>query len=159
MALTLTVPDEGATSASDVETHPARLEEQLAQLPLLNAPDSRRSVYKLLSSLNRSEIDDERRLTLLELYRVPVDKICRELQRQYLGQALPMNEKSKTAAGQVRQLQVEMSYGYKRVVLNAALRNDQPSAGKPATEFIVAIQRAIRYLTEILVTSYQVYMS
>ena len=90
MALTLTVPDEGATSASDVETHPARLEEQLAQLPLLNAPDSRRSVYKLLSSLNRSEIDDERRLTLLELYRVPVDKICRELQRQYLGQALPI---------------------------------------------------------------------
>ncbi len=159
MALTLTVPDEGATSASDVETHPARLEEQLAQLPLLNAPDSRRSVYKLLSSLNRSEIDDERRLTLLELYRVPVDKICRELQRQYLGQALPMNEKSKTAAGQVRQLQVEMSYGYKRIVLNAALRNDQPSAGKPATELIVAIQRAIRYLTEILVTSYQVYTS
>ncbi|GMQ89865.1 MAG: hypothetical protein BMS9Abin10_0200 [Gammaproteobacteria bacterium] len=159
MALTLSVPDEGAIPESDVETRPSRLEQQLAQLPLLNAADSRRSVYELLSNLNRSEVDDKRRSTLLELYRAPVDAICQELRRQYLGQSLPLNDKGKTAAGQVRQLQVEMSYGYKRIVVNAADTGDQRSVAKPTGELLTAIQRAIRYLTEILVTSYQAYTS
>ena len=120
MALTLTVPDEGATSASDVETHPARLEEQLAQLPLLNAPDSRRSVYKLLSSLNRSEIDDERRLTLLELYRVPVDKICRELQR--IAGEKPFHLDCRTAGKVLGVHHVTAWRGLRRLVESGRLR-------------------------------------
>ncbi len=158
MELTLTVPDIADSPATNAETNASNLERWLSQLPLLNPVESSYQLCQSLSALNRAKLDSMQRLKLLELYRVPIKQITQELQRQYIGRPLPLHERNKLAAEQTRQLQVEVTYGYKRIVLNASQPHDSQSHHKLGTESLAtAIQRAIRYLTEVIVKSYQSY--
>lgn len=158
MGLTLTVPDIADSPATNAETNAANLERWLSQRPLLNPVESSYQLCQSLSALNRTELDSAQRLQLLELYRVPIKQITQELQRQYIGRPLPLHERNKLAAEQTRQLQVEITYGYKRIVLNASQPHDSQSHHKLRTESLAtAIQRAIRYLTEVIVKSHQSY--
>jgi hypothetical protein len=158
MGLTLTVPDITDSPATNAETNASNLGRQLSQLPLLNPVESSHQLCRSLSALNQTELDSTQRLQLLELYRVPIKQMTQELQRQYIGRPLPLHERNKVAAEQTRQLQVEIAYGYKRIVLNASQPHDSQSHQKLGTESLAtAIQRAIRYLTEVIVKSYQSY--
>lgn len=158
MGPTLTVPEIEDSPAADAETDPANLDRALSQLPLLNPVESSYQLCQSLSALNRTELDGTQRLQLLELYRVPIKQVTQALQRQYIGRPLPLHERNKVAAEQSRQLQVEIAYGYKRIVLNASQPHDSQSQHKLGTESLAtAIQRAIRYLTEVIVKSYQSY--
>lgn len=158
MGLTLTVPDITDSPATNAEISPSNLERRLSQLPLLNPVESSYQLCQSLSALNRTGLDSTQRLRLLELYRVPITQITQELQRQYIGRPLPLHKRNKAAAEQARQLQVEIAYGYKRIVLNASQPHDSQSHQKLGTESLAtAIQRTIRYLTEVIVKSYQSY--
>ncbi len=158
MGPTLTVPDIEDSPAANAETDPDNLDRALAQLPLLNPVESSYQLCQSLSALNRTELDGAQRLQLLELYRVPIKQVTQALQRQYIGRPLPLHERNKVAAEQSRQLQVEIAYGYKRIVLNASQPQDSQSHHKLGAESLaMAIQRAIRYLTEVIVKSYQSY--
>ena len=134
MRLTLTVPDIAVSPATNVETNASDLERWLSQLPLLNPVESSYQLCQSLSALNRAKLDSMQRLKLLELYRVPIKQITQELQRQYIGRPLPLHERNKLAAEQTRQLQVEITYGYKRIVLNASQPHDSQSQHKLRTE-------------------------
>ncbi|MDH3670578.1 MAG: hypothetical protein OES46_05370 [Gammaproteobacteria bacterium] len=158
MGLTLTAPDIVDSPATNAETNPSDLERRLSRLPLLNPVESSYQLCQSLSALNRTELDSTQRLQLLELYRVRIKQITHELQRQYIGRPLPLHERNKVAAEQTRQLQVEIAYGYKRIVLNSSQPHDSQSHQKLGPESLAtAIQRAIRYLTEVIVKSYQNY--
>jgi hypothetical protein len=93
------------------------------------------------------EIEPAVRLKLLELYRTPVRHITAELQKQYVGMPLPLPEKNKKAAEQNREFHLELAYGYKYVVLAHAR---EPGS---RAETALALQRAIRHLTEVLLAS------
>lgn len=147
MPLTLAVPNLTARSAEEIELQPHKLKQWLDELPLLNPAETGRKLLATLSVHNRVAYDSRLRLQLLEFFRYPVQQLAVEFAKQYTGLPLPLSEKHKTVAEHNRQLQMEMANGYKRVVLD-------PSVGDAR---VLAMQRALRYLTGGLMVSYQTY--
>ena len=157
MDLNLIVPEMDPENMTLVETKPAKAEQWLAGLPLLNPTETSYQIYNALAALNRMEIDDKTRFRLLEVYREPVARMCTELKGDYIGLPLPLPHKGHQAAQRARSLQIEMAFGYKRLVINAM----DSLKGRPSTRAMgslaILLQRAIRYLAETLVKSYQYY--
>ena len=155
MLLILNVPPLTKRVLSDIELRPPRVEKLLSELPMLNVVETSRKLFSMINVNNRIEIEDRVRFELLELYRRPVHNLANELQKQYLGQPLPLTDRQKVAAEQNRQFQIEMAFGYKRLVQNAA---SAPATGEHSPEHMAtAIQRAIRYLAEAIAISYEIY--
>ncbi len=157
MDLNLIVPEMDAENMTLVETKPAKAEQWLSGLPLLNPVETSYQIYSALVALNRMELDDKTRLKLLEVYREPVARLCTELKGDYIGLPLPLPDKGQQAAQRARALQIEMAFGYKRLVINTM----ESLKGRPSTRAMsslaILLQRAIRYLSETLVKSYQYY--
>ncbi len=153
----LFVPEPAQGSTTDVPTDPAKVKEWLAGLPWLNIADVSHAIHKALMVTNRIEIDEKTRVKLMELYREPVDHISQKMGHKYTGLALPLSEKNKMIAEQVRHFQVEMAYGYKRVILDSYDRYKPKLTGKHAAALLIPLHRTIRYLAETLVHSYMFY--
>src|SRR6185436_15630190 len=111
MLLILNVPPLTKRVLSEVELRPARVRQQVAELPILNVVETSRRLFSMLNINNRIDIDDQTRLELLEIYRKPVHDLGIELQKQYLGQPLPLTDRQKVVAEQIRQFHVEMAFG------------------------------------------------
>jgi hypothetical protein len=161
MELQLAVPSLSGRVLGEVETRPSKVEKWLAELPLLNLAETSRRVLSQINTYNRIPIAPEQRLELLELFRYTVDQLGLELKKQYMGLPLPLPDKNKTVAEQSRQFQIELAFGYKWVVLDVARTEgtSQPPGAKPLAreKLALAIQRAIHYLAEALVISYESY--
>jgi len=157
MELNLSLPSFSARSYADVEIRPAKAKKWLSELPILNVIDSSHKVFSSLSTLNRMGIDDKDRLVLLELYTDPVHMLSQEMQKSFIGLPLPLSDRNKMSAERNRQFAMEMAYGYKRIILNAFQAEKNKPKEKLMAEMALPIQRAIRYLSEILLRSYQFY--
>jgi hypothetical protein len=157
MELKLAVPALSTRVLTEVELQSPKVAKWLENLPLLNVVETSRKLFSTLTVYNRIEIDTRERLALLELYRPTVRNVCAELLQQYVGLPLPLSDKHKSIAEQARQFQVEMAFGYKRIVQEQAMAT-AAAAGKPdAEELALPIQRAVRYLTGVHAMSYQSY--
>ncbi len=155
----LNVPPLTKRVLTDIELRPPRVGKLISELPVLNLVETSRKLFSMINVNNRIEIEDRARLELLELYRKPVHNLAIELQKQYLGQPLPLTDRQKITAEQNRQFQMEMAFGYKRIVLNsiAAPMSPSTSSARPPHETALAIQRAIRHLAEAVSISYEIY--
>ena len=153
MPLTLAVPNLAARSAGEIELQPHKVKKWLDELPLLNVAETGRKLFTTLALHNRVDYDHKLRLELLELFRYPVSQLSLEFTKQYIGLPLPLSEKHRSVAEQNRQFQLELANGYKRVVLGLA---SAPGAREQALQ-VLAIERAIRCLTNALAVSYQTY--
>ncbi len=155
MVLQLALPPLSEQTPLDIDLGEA--ERWIANLPVLNAAESSHHLFTALTGLNRRTLDDRLRLQLLELYRRPIRIVCAEQQKRYIGLPVPLSHDNRLVAERVRQFQIELAYGYKRVVvgLSAQDRREPP----PANLRALATQRAIRALTHILIRSHELYMS
>jgi len=155
MHLRLSLPPRADTQDTNIEIRPAELERWLKSLPLLNLAESTQLLARQLVGLNRMSLDDKLRLRLLESLRAPIQYVILGLQKTYIGLPLPLTEKTHQTLTQVRQLHTEMAFGYKLIAFNstAVAKLDHAQMGTVGT----AIHRAIRYLTELLFRSYELY--
>lgn len=149
----LSLPSE-RVSAWVVETSPAETQAWLASLPLADSVQTAQQLYQALFTLNRMAIDSDDRLLLMELYRKPVAAVSAGLQTHFARLALPLKPRLKQLADFLCQLHLEMAYGYKHVI-RAGLAARKPYESEV---FLFALERAIRYLGEVLLRSYQIYM-
>jgi hypothetical protein len=155
MTLILSVPNLSARTSDEIELHPEKVKKWLENLPLLNVAETGRKLFSALCAYNRVEFDDKLRWQLLELYRQPIKQISFELMKQYIGLPLPLTDKHRGIAELNRQFQMELAYGYKRILLNTT---DKPVVLEIDRALrALATQRAIRHLTEVLAVSYQTY--
>lgn len=150
----LFIPEQQKTAGVGVKTRPAQAERWLTALPVLDVVENTRKIHTALSALNRCVLKAQTRLSLLELYRKPVGFISHGVAERHIGNAIPLSDKNKAIVDQVRELHTEMAFGYKAVVLDLAA---QLPSGLENVELAIPIHRAIRYLTEILLKSYEVY--
>ncbi len=157
MPIQLNVPQISGRVIAEVETRPARVEQWLSALPLLNIAETARKVLSQLSLYNRMAIEPQNRFEVAELYRYTTNQLTLELQKQYIGLPLPLPDKSKGVAEHARQMQLEMAFAYKWVVLDLAKLGDAEAKLKHARTLSVAAQRAVHYLTEAIVISYESY--
>lgn len=155
MHLRLSLPPRTETANSDIEIRPAEVARWVAQLPILNVVESTHLLARQLVGLNRMAFDDKLRLQLLELFRTPIQHVCRELQKTYIGLPLPLPEKARQVAGHVRQLETELAYGYKLIAFNSTAMAKLEAGDK--SRLAVTLHRAIRHLTDLLFRSYELY--
>lgn len=141
-------------SAWVVETSPAETETWLATLPLADSIQAAQQLYQALFTLNRMALDADDRLLLMELYRPPVTAVSAGLQPHFARLSLPLKPRLKQLADFLCQLHMEMAYGYKHAI-KAGLDERRPVESEV---FLFAVERAIRYLGEVLLRSYQMYM-
>ncbi len=153
MALQLSLPPMVGQTAPDVDV--AATERWLANLPVLNVSETSHQLFMTLSTLNRRPLDSTVLFRILELYRRPIEVISAEQQKRYLGLPVPLPMDRRPAADRTLQFQVELAYGYKRVVLGLS---EHPILTPEARSALAqAVQRAIRCLTKTLLRSYEVY--
>lgn len=141
-------------NAPAVEIRPKQVQEWLDALPLANVGDAARRISDALATLNRTKVAEESRLKLLEQYRATIQALQPSLEEQYAGLALPLPEKNRALAICARQLQIELAYGYKIVLLDHL--NKKLVLGQPKYLPLV-LQRAIHALASILTACYQSY--
>ncbi len=152
--LTLSLPAK-RVSAWMTETDPRYARAWLASLPLADSAESAREIYQALYTLNRQDLEASRRFELMELYRGPVAAVTAALEPYFARAALPLTTKKRQLAEFIRQLHMEMAYGYKGCLQE--LERQRLRWGKKMLR-AQSLQRVMHYLGEVLLHSYQVYM-
>ncbi len=152
--LALSLPTK-RVSAWMAETDPRYAQAWLASLPLADSAETGREIYQALYTLNRQELDAVRRFELMELYTAPVATVTSALESYFIRAALPLTPKKRQLAEFIRQLHMEMAYGYKGCLQD--LEKQRRRWGKKNLR-AQALVRALHYLGEVLLHSYQVYM-
>ena len=142
-------------SAWMAETDPKYAQAWLASLPLADSAETAREIYQALYTLNRQELDAARRFELMELYNSPVASVTAALESYFTRAALPLTPKKRQLAEFIRQLHMEMAYGYKGCLQD--LEKQRMRWGRKTLR-AQALLRALHYLGEVLLHSYQVYM-
>ncbi len=155
MPLKLSLPETGESVQSNVEIRPRRVKAWLEALPLANIVEASRSVSDALISLNRTPLDSDTRLKLLELYTTAINNLVPELQHKYTMVALPLPEKSRQAANLARRLFVELAYGYKIILLERLEKKRISLGGRQHLSLL--IQRAMAALSKALCAFYKTY--
>ena len=142
-------------SAWITETDPRYARAWLASLPLADSAELAREIYQALYTLNRLDLDATRRFELMELYTSPVASVTSALESYFTRAALPLTSKKRQLAEFIRQLHMEMAYGYKGCLRD--IEKQRLRWGKKTLQ-TRSLERAMHYLGEVLLHSYQVYM-
>jgi hypothetical protein len=100
------------------------------------------------------DIPDLVRARVIELFREPVAYLCNNLERHFVDQGLPLSPKGRKTALLTRALHSELAAGYK-IIIERLLRGDAKRFDEKL--MVVALHRAISYLSEVLYRSALVY--
>ncbi len=133
------------------KTQPESLRKWVENLPLVNVDTTVGQLEFGLSEINSVEMPPRDRLEVLELLTAPVMHITGALQKKYLGEKFPLGKAQRDMSKQTIGLFLAMATGYKLLV---ASQEKEANAGP---QLAILMQRAIRYLSESLIGSYQTY--
>jgi len=147
----LSVPKLKKTGVSVLKTNPESLKKWVENLPLVNIELSAGRLEFGLSEINSVELSSSDRFEALELLTAPVMHVARSLKKKYLGKRFPLGKDQLGKSNQVIGLYLAMATGYKLLVV--ALDRETNADARLATP----MQRAIRYLSESLIASYEIY--
>ncbi|MEE8482321.1 MAG: hypothetical protein V3S12_03120 [Acidiferrobacterales bacterium] len=152
--LNLKIPGK-KTTAWAAETTAEATRVWLNSLPYSDNTQTTRELYRSLYTLNRLEIDPARRIDILELHRTPVSTVTAVWQQMLAQQSLPLAPNLRRMMEIVRELNREMAIGYKIVLLGQQRSWKRRLLRKPP---VLAVERAMRYLGEVLVHCYHTYL-
>lgn len=152
MDLALSVPPQKIPTPA-TEIRPKQARAWLVSLPAANAVFMARQLYQALYAVNRISLTAQNRLELMALYQEPIAAAATALQVHLSRLMLPLPPKKAQLADFLRQLEVEMAYGYK-LALQELGKMRNPWA-RPALALSVA--QAMYYLGRVLLRSYEVY--
>lgn len=155
MPLAISIPEK-KVSAWIAETTVPGTSSWLSRLPIADSLESARDLYQALYTLNRIELAPKTRMELMELYRTPVSQVTGQLQNRLSGAPYPLTLQRFKLAEFVRDLHVEMAYGYKLALFDFETVK-RPVWGKSSTR-AKAIFRSIHYLGNIVLRSMYCYL-
>lgn len=150
--LVLSVPRKTLVWPSELRARKART--WIGQLPIADSVQAARQIYRALFHLNRSRLHAEDRLELMELYGAPVASVSESLSVHLDRFALPLSGKKRQLADFLRELHMEMAYGYKAVLQELIARRWR----RRDDRLLVALMRAVEYLGLVLSHSYRAYV-
>lgn len=150
--MNLDLPQREKPGRLSFNTSSQAMQAWIDDLPLLNTDRTLVLVSGALDQINLLDIPFQQRHQVLELLSTPVMCISDALKKDLLGKQLPLQADNLRRATQVTELYNRMALGYRIVV------DDAGSEVTPHPLLCTAIHRAMRYLCEILLTSYQIYV-
>lgn len=148
----LTAPALKQRGKSLFNTRTGAVRQWVDNLPLINADGTIVQLEFALDEINSTDMPATERLEALELLIPPVMHVTGALKKCYTGKHFPLKGSSLEKANKVIGLYSRMATGYK--ILVAALGEKIDGDPRLAT----AVHRAIRYLSEVLISCYQIYI-
>ena len=132
----------------------AQTEQWVRDLPMGNIGETARLVYETLHEVNRLSIAWKERYRFLELLREPIHYVQTALSKRLSTTTFPLPEKSQRIANLALSLANEMALGYKTAIEEMLGSSFLSRDNRALT---VMIHRAIRYLSQAMLSSYQTY--
>jgi hypothetical protein len=132
---------------------PRDLRRWIANLPKANIGETARLLYQATGELNQLLTPSDNRLQLLELLRPEVYFVCKHLERNFLQQAIVLDDRSRKIANLCQTLQTQLAMGYKQI----ATRISPKYAKDRARLMSTALQRAVHALEGPLLRASQLY--
>ncbi|WP_455210642.1 hypothetical protein [Kaarinaea lacus] len=146
----LQTPDKGAFN-----TRPKYVDQWLGELPLADTGECGRLIFNTLKEVNQLDIPKKERLYLLSALTAPSLNILRVLKRHYVEHTLPLSAKNKSVAELSIALTAEIAMGYKILIEQSWTSNISILSRRSVAE---TIHLAIYYLSQMLLTAYQIYI-
>ena len=150
--MNLELPQRKKPGNLSFNTDPAALGNWLNDLPLMNTGKSLELIDSALEQINTLIIPAKNRQEALELFTPAVMCITDALKKKFLGKQLPLKGNTLLYATQTLELCNRMATGYRILAEDLHGKN----AEKP--RLAVALHRALRHLSELLLTSYRIYI-
>lgn len=150
--MNLKLPQRFKPGSTSFRTSTDAIRAWIDQLPLLNTARTAELVSGALAQINTHNIPATQRLAALDLFTTPVLCAADGLKKTFIGKPVPLQGIAQKHATQTIELYNLMATGYR--ILADDLGSDDSQQQLLAT----AIHRALRYLSEILLTSYQIYV-
>jgi hypothetical protein len=148
----LDLPTRRKATDSSFSTKPEVVREWVDNLPLINTEKSRVMLEDALTEINSLSIPTRNRHESLELLATSVMCVTDTMKKAFLGRPIPLNDNDLLLARQTVQLCNQMATGYR------ILADDSGKDDNQAALLTLAIHRALRYLSELLLTNYQIYI-
>lgn len=144
--LNLDLPTDDAPPGAAVETRPKQVEARLERLPYGSPTEAARQITAMLAAMNRTRIDDaERYRTLIQLHPA-IARIAASLEPQIGSAGIPPTQTAWLAGAQLRDLWLELGYGYKRVLLGLIGRRSGFRGSQPFVDVTTLLLIALRNL-------------
>jgi hypothetical protein len=125
-------------------------------LPLADINETRHLVSTALPTLNDEDVSAQARFEALELFREPVQYLNDALKQPLIGAAFPLTRKASLYASQRYDLHMIMAGGYQSISDELL---DLSTLRQDFTLLSTSLQRALHYLGQGLLASYQTYES
>ena len=151
---TLSIPTERAAPPRDLEIRPKQVKAWIESLPLGQSLDAGKKLAAHLAALNRSKIDLDTRLQLLEIYRPVAATMLDDLDAIYSKSVLPLTPRAREALTLARSLASELAAGYKIAIFEKTGKLIAFGAKKVLPLLLL---RATEYLAAVLRASYKSY--
>ena len=148
------MPAERAAPPRELEIRPKQVKAWLASLPLARAPETAAQLVAHLGSLNRSKIDLDDRIEILESHRAIAATVLEELEGVYGKAALPLGQRPREALGLARKLAFELAAGF-RIALTETTGKRLAFGAKKQLPALAL--HAMEYLAHELGASYKSY--
>jgi hypothetical protein len=150
----LHIPEQNAPAKDAIPNHPRKLKKWLAELPHANMGEMTRQIFNAIRDLNRQTMPNKYRMENMEQLREPVRNIFNNLEKYFINRTLPLPERSQKIVNLNQALLQEVSYGYKIIAYEAANGIDKKIDARMQN---IAILRAIRYMSELLLRASEIY--
>jgi len=150
--MNLQLPQGKAPGTLSFNTEPAALTAWLDDLPLIDTARCLELLNDALQQINALILPPQRRRETLELLVAPVMCTTAALSKKFLDKPLPLQGTNLAYATQTLELCNQMATGY-RILVKDLKKNE---AGQQ--QLAIALHRALRCLSEILLTSYRIYV-
>ena len=148
----LQLPQRKQPGNHSFNTRPAALTAWLDDLPLINTGKSLELLDSALQQINTLMLPPDNRREALERFASPVRCVTDALKKDFLDKPLPLKGNKLAAATQTLDLFNALATGYR------ILAEDLRSKNRDKPQLATALHRALRYLSEILLTSYRIYI-
>ena len=145
------MPKRKKPGRKDFDTNPEAVRRWVEDLPLINTDRAREMLEQALKQINTLDIHPLDRNEGLELLSTPVLCVADALKNDFIGQQIPLPDRHLAKARQCLELYNQIAIGYE--IMAADLR--RTAGTQPG--MAAAIHRAMRYISEALLTSYQIY--
>lgn len=152
--LKLTVPGLGSPPSDAVETRPKWVRAWLERLPFAHPAEAARQLTARLAEMNRTPLNEAARYRCLALMHPVVMRLAAGLEPLLAESGLPPSRNSRQAGELLRELWLELGYGYKRVLLS--LIGKRSGLGG-AQRFVDVTTRLLLVMRNLQFACYQTY--
>ena len=150
----LRTPAPRAAPPRELQIRPKQVKAWIESLPLAQGLDAATRLAAHLASINRSKIDLDDHIEILECYRAVSATVLEELDAVYAKATLPLLPRARDALALARELSFELATGYKIAI---AEKSGKRLAFGTKKQLPVLVLRAVEYLGHELAASYKSY--